>query len=290
MTLCYLNGEYLPLQAARISPMDRGFLFGEGAYEVVPVYSRRPFRLAEHLRRFQRTLDHLRMDNPLDEAGWGNIVERLALEADSEDQQVYLQVTRGADVVRDTAFPRDVPPTVFAFSAPLATPSAEVLEHGVAAYSSADIRWLRCDLKVTSLLANCLLRQQALERGGAEIVLFRDGFLTEGGASNVFVVKGGLLLAPPKNHLMLSGITYDVVLELAERHGVPCDVREITEAEVRGADELWMTSSTREVLPITRLDDQPVGDGRPGPLARQMFGWYQHFKRTVMRAGGDAAS
>lgn len=285
MTLCYLNGDYLPLAQARVSPMDRGFLFGEGAYEVVPVYGRRPFRLADHLRRFRRTLDHLRMTDPLDEAGWGAVVARLVAESEAEDLQVYLHLTRGAEMARDQAFPKDAAPTVFAFAAPLVTPSADLLEQGVAAYTAADIRWLRCDLKVTALLANCLLRQQAVDRGGAETLLFRDGFLTEGCASNIFVVRHGLLLAPPKTHLMLSGITYDVVLELAQRNGVPFDVREITEAEVRAADELWMTSSTREILPITRLDDRPVGDGRPGPLARQMFDWYQDFKRTVMRAG-----
>jgi len=165
------------------------------------------------------------------------------------------------------------------------TPAAAQRESGIAAVSAPDVRWLRCDLKTTSLLANCLLRQQAVDAGCVETVLFRDGFITEGAASNIFAVKNGVLLAPPKNHLMLPGITYDVVLELAARHGLPCEVRNVPEAEARGANELWMTSSTKEVLPIVRLDGQPVGTGRPGPVFARMYAWYQDFKRTVMRGG-----
>lgn len=285
MSICYLNGEYGPLAEARVSPMDRGFLFGDGAYEVIPVYSRRPFRLAEHLARLVHTLDAIRLPNPHTAAEWTRIVEEVVARNDAEDQSVYLQVSRGPDLRRNHAFPVPTRPTVFLMSEPLVMPPAEQLESGVAAVTAADFRWLRCDLKTTALLANCLLRQRAVDQGCMETVLLRDGFLTEGSASNIFVVRDGVLLAPPKNHLMLPGITYDVVLELAARHGLPHEVREILEDEVRGADELWMTSSTKEVLAITRLDDRPVGSGRPGPVGQRMLAWYQDFKRTVMRSG-----
>ncbi len=284
----FLNGCFMPLGEAKISPMDRGFLFGDGAYEVIPVYSRRPFRLAEHLQRLQRTLDGIRLANPYDVDAWSRLIGEVVARNEPEDQSVYLQVTRGADTKRDHAFPLNVAATVFVMSSPLTTPPAAQRENGVAAVSAPDYRWLRCDLKTTALLANCLLRQLAVDAGGVETVLFRDGFLTEGAASNIFIVRNGLLLAPPKSHLMLPGITYDVVLELAVAHGLPHEVRDISEAEVRSADEIWMTSSTKEVLPITRLDGRAVGDGRPGPVAAKMHGWYQTFKATVMR--GEVAA
>lgn len=285
MSICYLNGDYGPLAEARVSPMDRGFLFGDGAYEVIPVYSRRPFRLAEHLVRLAHTLDAIRLPNPHSAAEWTRIVAEVVARNAADDQSVYLQVSRGPDLRRNHAFPVPMRPTVFLMSEPLVTPPPEQLEAGVAAVTAADFRWLRCDLKTTALLANCLLRQRAVDQGCMETVLFRDGFLTEGSASNIFVVRDGVLLAPPKNHLMLPGITYDVVLELAARHDLPHRVREILEDEVRGADELWMSSSTKEVLAITRLDDRPVGSGRPGPVGQRMLAWYQEFKRTVMRNG-----
>lgn len=285
MITCFLDGTYLPLAEARVSPMDRGFLFGDGAYEVIPVYSRRPFRIDEHVQRLANTLEAIRLPNPYDAAGWAAIINEVVASNPWEDQSVYLQVTRGADAKRNHAFPKVTLPTVFLMSDELVTPSFEQLEAGVGAVTAADFRWLRCNLKTTALLANCLLRQQAIDHGCAETILFRDGFLTEGAASNIFVVRDGVLLAPPKNHLMLPGITYDVVLELAARHRVPHEVREILEEDVRSADELWMTSSTKEVLAITHLDDRPVGNGRPGPMAREMHGWYQEFKNTVMRSG-----
>ena len=285
MSICYLDGTYLPLTEARISPMDRGFLFGDGAYEVIPVYSRRPFRIAEHIARLGRTLDAVRIPNPHTAADWEAIVNELVARNAWVDQSIYLHVSRGPDERRNHAFPAVVRPTVFLMSEALVTPSADVLARGVAAVSAADFRWARCDLKTTALLANCLLRQVAIDKGCAETVLFRDGFLTEGAASNIFVVRDGVLLAPPKSHLMLPGITYDVVLELAATHGLEHRVREILEDEVRTADELWLTSSTKEVLAITSLDGRPVGDGRPGPVGREMHAWYQEFKNTVMRVG-----
>jgi len=282
----YLNGEFMPRAEARVPAMDRGFLFGDGAYEVVPVYSRRPFRLEEHLRRLERTLEAIRLPDPLERSEWSKLVlEGIARNA-PEDQSVYVQVSRGADMSkRNHAFPEGVAPTVFVMSEPLHTPPPDQIANGVGAISAADFRWLRCDLKTVSLLGNCLLRQLAVDAGCAETILLRDGFLTEGAASNIFVVREGVLAAPPRSHLMLTGITYDVVLELAVRHGMAHEVREILESELRRADEIWITSSTKEVLPVTALDGKPVGAGRPGPLFARMYGWYQQFKTEVMRRG-----
>ena len=283
MSTVYLNGAFMPLAEARVSVMDRGFLFGDGVYEVIPVYSRRPFRLAEHLRRLRSTLEGIRLANPHSPEQWAALIARVVAESPDEDQSVYLQVTRGPMAVRNHAFPKQVTPTVFLMSEALVPPPEEYRRQGIAAVSAADLRWLRCDLKVTSLLANCLLRQLAVDAGCAETVLLRDGFLTEGAASNIFPLKDGVLLAPPKNHLMLPGITYDVVLELAAAHGLAAEVRPVGEEEVRGADELWLTSSTKEVLPIVSLDGRPIGDGRPGRRFADMHRWYQDFKRDVMR-------
>lgn len=287
MSLCYLDGAFLPLEEARISPMDRGFLFGDGVYEVIPVYGRRPFRLAEHLSRLERSLAAIRLANPLSFADWQAVLARLVAAAEWEDQSLYLQVTRGPMAVRNHAFPQTVRPTTFALAEPLIPPSPEQVAQGVKAITAADYRWLRCHVKATSLLANCLLRQLAVDAGCAETVLFRDGVLSEGAAANVFVVKDGVVLAPQKNHLMLPGITYDVVLELANAHGLPVVVRDIFAEEVFAADEVWLTSSTKEVLAIVELDGRPIGHGeacgKPGPFFRQMHHWYQEFKEAARR-------
>lgn len=282
----YLNGRFMPLEEARIPVMDRGFIFGDGVYEVVPVYSRRAFRLPEHLKRLQHSLDCIRLQNPHSDAEWTGIVNELIALNESDDQYFYLHVTRGVVARRDHAFPQPpVPPTVFMMSSPLTPPPSELLATGIHAITAEDNRWLRCDIKSTSLLANVLLRQAAVDAGCAEAVLLRnDEFLTEGAASNIFVVKNGTLLAPPKDNLMLPGITYDVVLEIAEANGIPYEVRRVTKREVVMADELLLTSSTREVQPITRLDDKLVGDGKPGPMFARLHGLYQDFKRNVMRA------
>ncbi len=286
MTTVYLNGQFLPLQQACVPVMDRGFLFGDGVYEVIPVYDRRPFRLHEHLARLQASLDGIRLDNPHRTAEWENLIGQIVASAEWPDQGVYLQVTRGAGP-RDHAFPKTVQPTVFILPLQLSPPSAAAVEHGASAITAVDNRWLRCDLKVTSLLPNVLLRQLSVDADCAETVLIRDGQLIEGAASSVFVVLDGVLLAPPKSNLLLPGITYDVVLELAAAAGVPCDVRPIVETELRSAGEIWLTSSTKEILAVTRLDGRVVGDGRPGPLFRRLHASYQTFKHTVMR--GKAA-
>ena len=280
--IAYLNGEFLPLDQAKVSVLDRGFIFGDGVYEVIPAYARRPFRLPEHLVRLQHSCDAIRLANPIADAEWTRLIQELITRHPYEDQSVYLQVTRGV-ARRDHAFPKDAKPTVFMMSGPLATPSKEQLENGVACITASDFRWLKCDVKSVSLLGNCLLRQAAADAGAVEVVLFRDGCLTEASSSNVFVVRDGKLLAPPKDNLILPGITYDVVLELAAACGVPVERRPVTEAEVRSADEIWVTSSTKEVLAVTTLDGAKVGSGRPGEVFRVVHQEYQEFKRKLMR-------
>lgn len=283
----YLNGEFLPRAEAKVSVFDRGFVLGDGVYELVPVYSGKPFRLDAHLHRLQLSLDAIRVANPLGVAAWHECILRLIALQDFADQSVYIQVTRGTPVegqpLRDHAFPQGTPPTVFMFAQPLVTATAGQKAAGVCAISAVDNRWLRCNIKAISLLPNLLLRQLAVDVACAETVMLRDGYLTEGAASNIFVVKEGVLRVPPPSNLMLTGITYDVVLELAVRHGIPHEVRPIAEAEVRSADELWMTSSTKEIMAIVKLDGVPVGAGVPGPLAVRMDALYQAFKQDVMR-------
>jgi len=278
----YLNGEFLPLDQARVSVLDRGFIFGDGVYEVIPVYSRRPFRLPQHLQRLSRSLDAIRLANPMTGAEWTRLIGEIVARNAGEDQSVYLQVTRGV-AKRDHAFPKGTKPTVLVMSSPLVTPAREWVDNGVSCITAVDYRWLKCDVKSVSLLGNCLLRQSAAEAGAAEVVLFRDGCLTEASASNVFVARNGKLLSPPKSHLILSGITYDVVLELAAASGIPIELREIPEPEVRSADEVWVTSSTKEVLAVVTLDGKPVGAGRPGPVFKTVYQAFQDFKRRVIR-------
>lgn len=280
--IVYLNGKFVALEQAVVPVLDRGFIFGDGVYEVIPVYSRHAFRLPEHLRRLQHSLDGIRLANPMNDADWTRLILEIIARNEGDDQSVYLQVTRGV-AKRDHAFPKNVTPTVFVMSSPLVPPARDLVESGVPAITATDFRWLKCDVKSISLLGNCLLRQVAADAGATEVVMFRDGYLTEASASNVFVVKEGILLAPPKNHLVLPGITYDVVIELAQAGGVRHEIREVAEQEVRSAEELWITSSTKEVLAVTLLDGKPVGDGKPGPVFRTVHKLYQDFKRKVMR-------
>jgi D-alanine transaminase len=280
--MIYLNGRFMQIEEARIPVLDRGFIFGDGVYEVIPVYSRHAFRLTEHLRRLQASLDAIRLPNPHTSAEWTRLVHRLVELNEPDDQSLYIHVTRGV-AKRDHAFPNDVPPTVFMMSNPLVTPPQAQVDGGVCAITAADNRWLRCDIKAIALLPNVLLRQQAVDAGCVETVLIRDGSMTEGAASNIFVIRNGMLLAPPKNHLMLPGITYDVILELAAANGIRHDVRAIAEQELRDAQEAWLSSSTKEVLAITQLDGKVVGDGKPGPLFKRMYALYQEYKNRVMR-------
>ena len=280
--IVHLNGEFMPLAEARVPVLDRGFIFGDGVYEVIPVYSRHAFRLVEHLHRLQKSLDSIRLANPHSDAEWSQLVQEMIERNDGDDQSIYFQITRGV-AKRAHEFPAQVKPTVFMMSTPLLTPPQEQIDHGIACITGTDFRWLKCDVKSVALLGNCLLKQTAVDAGAAEIVLFRDGHLTEAAACNVLVVQDGVLLAPPKDNLILPGITYNVVLELAAANQIPLEMRAASEQEVRAAQEIWITSSTKEVLAVTRLDGAAVGDGKPGPLFRRMHALYQDFKRTFMR-------
>lgn len=280
--MIYLNGKFMPIEEACIPVLDRGFIFGDGVYEVIPVYSRKPFRLAEHLKRLQHSLDGIRLKNPFGDDAWQHLLEQVIAQNDGEDQYLYLHITRGV-AKRDHAFPVNVAPTVFIMSNPLLPPSAEMLVGGAAAITATDNRWVRCDVKAISLLPNVLLRQLAVDEQALETILIRDGFLTEGAASNIFIVKNNVLLVPPKSNLMLPGITYDVVLELAAANQIENQVRQISEAEIRCADEILLTSSTKEIMPITTLDKRPVGDGKPGKLFARLHTLYQAYKATQMR-------
>ena len=245
------------------------------------MFSRQPFRLAEHLRRLQHTLDGIRLPNPLRDEEWIALITRMIGLQAANDQSVYVQITRGV-APRDHAFPKNTSPTVLVISNPMNPPDPAHMEHGICAVSTADIRWGRCDLKTLNLLPNVLAKQKAVEAGCVECILFRNGVLTEGAASNIFVVKNGVILAPVKDHRVLPGITYDLVLELAVANNLRFEVRDIAEAEVRAADELWLTSSGREVQAIVRLDEAAVGSGEPGSLYRRMIDLYQAYKRAII--------
>ncbi len=282
MSLVYLNGRYLPLAEASVPVLDRGFIFGDAVYEVIPVYSRRPFRLAQHLARLQHSLDAIRLGNPHDLDAWQTLIAPVIEASEYEDLGLYIQVTRGP-APRDLAFPDTVAATVFVMAMPLGTPSAKTIAQGVAAITVCDDRWLHCDIKTTSLLANVLLRQQSVDAGCAEAIMIRDHWVTEGTSSNVFIVLGDTLVAPPKSHLILPGITYDVVIEIAHTLTQPCVVRPISEAELRSADEIWITSSTKEITAVTCLDGGHVAGGRTGPVYKRFQTAYQDYKRRFMR-------
>ena len=278
--MIFLNGQFMPIEDAKIPVLDRGFIFGDGIYELVPVYSRVPFRMEEHLARLERSLAEVRIRNPYTRAEWRDIILKLVAQQPFEDQGVYFQVTRGV-AKRDHTFPKGVPPTIFMMSNPLPTPSRDVVERGVAVVTAVDNRWHRCDLKTISLVGNVLMRQLAADVDANETILLREGTLTEGSASSVFIVRNGVLITPPKSNLTLPGTTYDVILELARGAGMPVEVREVGEAELRDADEIWVSSATREVLAIARLDGKPVGTGAPGAVFRKMHALFQSYKATL---------
>jgi D-alanine transaminase len=266
---CYLNGALLPLDEARISPLDRGFLFADGVYEVIPVHRGRPFRLREHLRRLDDSLAAIRLRNPHDAREWQRILEELAAAAAGTEMLLYLQVTRGAESGRSHLIPADAAPTVFAFASPYPQPSAHTLEQGLSAVTLEDIRWDRCDIKAVALLANVMLRQQAADRGADEALLVDDGLLLEGSSSSVFLCIGGTLVTPPNDHRILPGTTRDAVLELA-RGWLPSQVCPIEARDIASCDEVWIASAGRGVLPVTTVDGVAVGDGSPGPLWQEM--------------------
>jgi D-alanine transaminase len=267
--ICFLNGEFLPIDEARIPVLDRGFIYGDGIYEYVPVIRRKPYRMAGHLARLDRSCKEIGLTNPYSDSQWSDIIMQLVAKHAFDDQAIYWQVTRGV-AKRDHAFPKGVTPTVFMMSNPLPHPTSEQLANGVKAYTFEDVRWHRCDIKSISLLGNVLARQHAAERGGAEVVMFRDGNLSEASSSNVFVVKNGRIISPIKNNLILTGITLDGVFDLAKKGNLPLDMREVPTPQVWDADELWLSSSSKGVIAITSLDDKPVGDGKVGPVFKKM--------------------
>ena len=270
LAICHLNGSLLPLREARISPLDRSFLFGDGIYEVIAVRRGQARRLAANLARLTRSLRELRIRNPHDEQGWRQLIAQLILANGGGDLYVYLQISRGAEYGRNHAPLPEIEPTVFAFCAPLPETSAETLERGIACITASDSRWARCDIKSVALLANVLLRQQAVEAGAGETILLRDGWLTDASASTVYVVVDQEVRAPPNSNQLLPGTTRNLLEELADAHGIKRRSIAISEAQLRAADEIWLTAATRGVLPVTTLDGKPVGTGRPGPLWRRM--------------------
>jgi D-alanine transaminase len=279
--LCYLNGDYLPLNQAKVSVLDRGFIFGDGVYEVVPVYGRKLFRFDEHMARLSRSLAKVRIENPHSRAEWLERCRHLIAASASADQLVYLQITRGV-AWRDHVMPPDIEPTVFMMATPMKPPTAEQRRHGVACVTARDFRWERGDIKSISLLGNVLARQMSADRGCNETIMFRNGFLTEASASNVWVVHEGALLGPPKSEHVLEGIRVDLLQELCEEEGIAYNLRPIPEAEVLAADELMLSSATKEVLSVTTLDGEPVGHGalrgKPGPVYARLYEAYQRAK------------
>lgn len=285
-SLCFLNGEFLPLAQARIPVLDRGFIFGDGVYEVLPVYGRRLFRFDDHMARLERNLGRLRIGNPFTREQWLSHARRLIAAQEGEDQSLYLQVTRGV-APRDHVMPEGLTPTVFMMSTPTRAPTPEQRHQGVACITARDFRWERCDLKVTSLLGNVLARQMSADHGASETILLREAasgisYLTEGSASNVWIVHEGALLGPPKSEHVLEGIRYELLRELCEEVGLAYNLRPIPEADLRAADEILLSSAAREVLPVTRLDGELVGHGalrgKPGPVYGRLYEAYQRAK------------
>jgi D-alanine transaminase len=281
--IAHFNGELAPLDRISISPLDRGFIFGDGVYEVIPVYEGTMLRGREHFERLQRSMDEVRLANPHSVDEWLAITQQL-LAHHPGNQSVYIQVTRGVPPKRDHVMPKDLKPTVFMMVQPLASPPREAIENGVACITHEDFRWTKCHIKSTSLLGNILARQLSADVGATETILLRDGMVTEASSSNVFVVKDGVVAAPPHDNLILLGITYDLVTRLAAEGAVRLEIRPIPEAELRSADEVWLTSSTKEVLAVTTLDGKPVGSGKPGPVFRRMHALYQDHKAHLRKS------
>ena len=293
---CYLNGEFTQLQNAKISVMDRGFIFGDGIYEVVPVYGGQPFRFAQHMARLERSLAELRITNPMSRAEWAAIASKLIADyaqstgADGQngDQMIYIQVSRGV-AMRDHVMPENITPTVFVMSNKMSVPSEAVRQQGVACVTADDFRWEKAHIKSTSLLGAVFSRQISFDAGATETVMFRDGYLSEAAASNVWVVKNGQLLGTPRDNLVLEGIRYGLIEELCQQQGIGFALRRISRAEVLQADELLLSSASKEVLAITTLDGQPVGNGRPGPVGERLYTGYQLAKQASRTAVTSAA-
>lgn len=278
--IVYLNGDWLPLSDAHVSVLDRGFLFGDGVYEVIPAFAGKLFRLHEHLLRLDNSLNGIRLEPPLGHREWKKILMELIEKNGASDLSLYLQITRGYSPKRDHAMPLAPVPTIFAMATPMAPQPTED-QPGSCAITLEDNRWHACNVKAITLLANILLRQKAVDKDCAEAILIRNGIVTEGAASNLFAVIDGQLVTPPKSNHVLPGITRDLILELAAANGIEHKERNISETELRSSEEIWMTSSTREILPIIRLDDEAIGTGRPGPVWKKMQSIYQNYKNSL---------
>ena len=283
---CYLNGEFTTLPNAKVSVLDRGFVFGDGVYEVVPVYAGRPFRFADHMARLDRSLKELRIANPMSHAEWRQLATKLVaayaastgVSAENTDQLVYIQVTRGV-ALRDHVMPPDMTPTVFVMTNRMKPPSAQDRQNGVACVTADDFRWQKAHIKSVSLLGSVFARQISADAGATETIMFRDGFLSEAAASNVWVVRGGEVLGAPRDNLVLEGIRYGLIEQLCRDAGIRFTLRRVSRDEVLGADEIILSSATKEVLPVTRLDSQPVGNGQPGPIYQKLHAGYQRAKQ-----------
>lgn len=274
----YLNGEFLPVEKARVSVTDRGFLFGDGVYEVIPVYGGHLFQLQHHLQRLHNSLRGVGMANPHTDNEWEQILTRLTSQLGVSDQALYLQVTRGCTDVRDHTWPEDIEPTIYARTKILKTPTTEEKRRGIHAITLDDPRWEHCNIKAITLLANVMARHEAADAGAQEAILIRDGLATEGAASNLFIVKDKLLITPPKSDSLLPGITREIVLELAKQHGIPIAEASISAGDLRTADEIWMSSSTKEIVPVLQLNGEAVGNGVAGKVWEEMSVLYEDCK------------
>jgi D-alanine transaminase len=286
---CYLNGEFTELPNAKISVMDRGFIFGDGVYEVVPAYSGQLFRFAQHMARLDRSLAELRIANPLTHPQWADVAHQLiasyaestGASAENVDQLIYIQVTRGV-AMRDHVMPTDITPTVFVMTNAMKLPSAAQRSQGVACVTADDFRWEKAHIKSTSLLGAVLARQISFDAGAVETIMFRNGYLSEAAASNVWIVKDSKVLGTPKDNLVLEGVRYALIEEICRAAGIPFELRRVSRAEVLNADEVLLSSATKEVLAVTTLDGQPVGKGQPGPIYAQLYAGYQQAKAQTV--------
>ena len=284
LPVCYLNGSYLPLKEAAVSPFDRAFLFGDAVYEVVPVYESRPFRLRQHLDRLNRSLGGIRMQPAMAHGDWAHLCQELISRNSAIDGHLYMQVSRGAEFGRNHAWPEGLKPTVFAYCTELAPMAPSLAENGVAAITAAETRWARRDIKATALLANILLKKLAADAGAFETIMLENGQLTEGSSTTVHVIKNGVIYTPPNSHQILPGTTRDVVTELADLLSIRNLSGPISEAALRDADEIWLAFSTRGILPVTKLDLVPVGGGVAGPLFKRIHLAFANFIRELAKA------
>ncbi|WP_332776832.1 D-amino acid aminotransferase [Polaromonas sp.] len=287
-TPCYLNGEFTALKDAKISVLDRGFIFGDGVYEVVPVYGGRLFRFAQHMARLSRSLAELRIANPLSHAQWHEIALKLIADyaqstgttPEMSDQLIYIQITRGV-ALRDHPMLPGLTPTVFVMTNAMKLPSAQQRSEGVACVTADDFRWEKAHIKSTSLLGAVFSRQISVDAGALETIMFRGEHLSEASSSNVWVVKNGKVMGPPKDHLVLEGIRYGLIEEMCRAAEIDFELRRLSREEVFDADELLLSSATKEVLPVTLLDGRAVGKGTPGPIYAQLHAAYQQAKRDL---------